>query len=172
MAPRYHHAMGLKAALLATALFVLSQLGSTPVNAAPLPPELTMAFSPSTLIGSGEVTLIYTVRNPNPTPLTGITFLDDEPSWMQMLTPITGSCGGTKEIILVGPVRSLRLMGLNLAPFETCTISLSVSIGPTANETKTNSTGPISSTESGPAAGGASAQITLFLAARRYQELQ
>ena len=58
---------------------------------------------------------------------------------------------------------NFKLEGLSLAPLESCTITLNVPVTVTENGAFTNTTGPISSTESGPSATGASASLPTFL---------
>ena len=163
----------------------LAALGSRAVQAAPAPPELTMAFSPASIIAGAGTTLTYTIRNRNPVALTNIAFRDDMTSWLRLQDPVTGSCGGTKDFISVlqpGPpfpppppppflppvvIDYFRLTGLTLGPFESCSVTVAASVSVTANETNTNTTEPISASESGPAAGGASAQLAMFLAPPR-----
>ena len=117
------------------------------INVTETAPTITKAFGLAGIPVTTSTTMSFTIHNPNPAPLTGITFSDALPAGLVVATPngLNGSCGGT--VTAVAGSSSVSLAGGTLAASANCTITVSV----TANTTGTfnNTTGTISATESG-----------------------
>jgi hypothetical protein len=123
------------------------------------PPTLTKTFAPSTIYLGSNSTLTFTLANPNTTMLTGVGFTDPLPQpGLIVATPngLTSSCGGS--VTAVPGSTSITLTGGTLADSAACSFSLAV----TGNWVGafTNTTGNVTSTESG-SGGAASASITV-----------
>lgn len=116
----------------------------------PLLPTLTKSFSDESICQDSFSTLTFTVTNPtgNTTTLTGLSFTDTLPAGLVVATPngLTGGCGGG-TITAVAGTNTIELSGASLAPDVTCTFSVNVT-GVTAG-VYTNTTGSISSAETG-----------------------
>lgn len=130
-------------------------------------PTISKAFV--TPITNGDISrLTFTVTNPNPsTALSGITVNDvfpTAPAAMTVASPLaTGNtCGGTLLDSGGGALANgdagIRITGASLAAGASCTYYVDVTAG--TNGTYTNTTGNISSTESG-AGGTATAQMVM-----------
>jgi hypothetical protein len=136
------------------------------------PPVLTEAFSNYTastypnapyIYAGGSASVVFTITNPNASgSLSGIGFSDALPPGMVVATPpaISGSCpGGTISAVAAGDIISLA--GAALSGAGACTFS--VNVVSTAAGTGTNTTGPISATESGAGEGGtATATLSMY----------
>ncbi|NMC46405.1 MAG: class F sortase [Chloroflexi bacterium] len=123
----------------------------------PDPPRLYKAFNPAIIPSDGISSLTFTLENPNTTDLTQVAFSDTLPAGLQVAaTPnIDNACGGTFS----ASGDQLSLSGATLTPAG-CTISLDVS-GTTIG-TYENTSGFISSHESGTNTGSTgSATATL-----------
>jgi uncharacterized repeat protein (TIGR01451 family) len=123
------------------------------------PPTITKAFGAATIFVNGTTSLTFTISNPNTTPLTGLSFVDPLPSGLRVATPnaLTSTCGGTTTA--VAGSSSISLTGGTLAGNASCSISLQV-VGVAAG-LQLNTTGPISSNESGAGATSNTASITV-----------
>ena len=132
----------------------------TPVDPedAPDPPELSKAFVPSTARVGEEVTLTFTITNPNTEDaLTGLTFRDELPTGMTVVENSfdNDGCGGSWGLENDNP-SILLFSGGSLAADTSCTLSVTVvstQIGENANFSD-----PIDATETYP---GNSAEDTL-----------
>src|ERR1700730_7426897 len=143
--------------------FLLGTFVSTGVASAqtPSPPNIQKAFGALTITMNGPTSLSFTITNPNASSLSGISFTDALPSGLVVATPngLTGSCGGGS--ITANPAdTSISLSGAALAGNGSCTFSANVT--GIAAGTQVNTTGAVSSIESGP---GATASVTVTVAA-------
>jgi hypothetical protein len=101
---------------------------------------------------NGSTSLSFTVSNLNAGfSLTGVSFADALPAGLVVSAPsgITGVCGAGTITAAAGS-SSLTLSGATLAPSASCTFSANVT-GTTAGD-KVNTTGAVSSTQSGAGA--------------------
>jgi hypothetical protein len=127
------------------------------------PPTITEVFGSSSIAVGGTTSLTFTVANPNVVPnpgvgvlpaaqlglpLTGVGFTDTLPAGIVVATPngVTGTCGGG-TITAVAGSSTITLAGATLAASTNCTFAVNV-LGVTAG-TKSNGTGPVTSTEAG-----------------------
>jgi fimbrial isopeptide formation D2 family protein len=125
------------------------------------PPTITKAFGASSILVGTNSSLTFTLNNPNTSlGLTGVAFSDTLPAGLQVATPnnLTTTCSGT--VTAAAGSGSISLSGATLAANASCTISLNVT-GISAG-VQNNTTGPISSTESGPGATSNTASITVI----------
>ncbi|MBK9965663.1 MAG: VCBS repeat-containing protein [Holophagales bacterium] len=126
-------------------------------------PGITKAFGAASIALDGSTSLSFTITNPNTAlALSNVSFTDTLPAGLVISTPngITGSCGGGTITATAG-ASSLSLSGGTVVSLGSCTFAANVT-GSTAG-TKNNTTGPISSTESGP--GGTSNTTSLVVVA-------
>ena len=128
---------------------------------APPPPTIAKAFTSATIGVNGISTLTVTVTNPSATPLTGVAFSDTLPAGLIFATPsgLASNCGGV-AVAAAGPPSVLALSGGTLAGNGSCVVSANVTSA-TAG-TYVNTTGAVTSTESGP---GLTATATLVVLA-------
>ena len=125
------------------------------------PPTITKAFGAASILVGANTSLTFTLNNPNTSlALTGIAFSDTLPAGLQVATPngLTTTCSGT--VTAAAGSGSISLTGGALAANASCTISLNVT-GVSAG-VQNNTTGPISSTESGAGATSNTASITVI----------
>src|SRR5262249_46714460 len=125
------------------------------------PPTITKAFGATEIAVGGSTSLSFAINKPNAsTSLTAIAFTDNLPAGLVISTPngLTGSCGAGTITATAG-ASSLSLTGGTLAASASCTFS--VNITGTSGGVKNNTTGPISSTESGQGAPSNTATITV-----------
>jgi uncharacterized repeat protein (TIGR01451 family) len=125
------------------------------------PPTINKAFGASSIPLNGTSTLTFTIMNPvsNAIALTGITFSDTFPAGLQISTPngLSGNCGGT--VTATAGAGSLSLTGGLLASLGTCVIAVNVT-GISAGA-QANTTGNVSSNESGPGTTSNTAIVTV-----------
>ncbi|HLK08051.1 MAG TPA: hypothetical protein VKV30_08925 [Candidatus Angelobacter sp.] len=125
------------------------------------PPTITKAFGAASILVGANTSLTFTLNNPNTSlALTGIAFSDTLPAGLQVATPngLATTCSGT--VTAAAGSGSISLSGATLAANASCTISLNVT--GIAAGVQNNTTGPISSTESGPGATSNTASITVI----------
>ncbi|HEV2186879.1 MAG TPA: Ig-like domain repeat protein, partial [Stellaceae bacterium] len=147
---------GALAASLA-ALLVVTFIGGPALAASA--PLLIKSFGTASIPVGGTTSLSFTVANTNAAAaLTGIGFTDSFPPGLAISTPngLSTSCGGT--VTAVAGTGSLSLLGATLATSSSCTIQVNVTPSVAAN--MTNTTGQITSNESGPG-GTATAFLTV-----------
>ncbi|HEY1938475.1 MAG TPA: hypothetical protein VGJ33_11125 [Candidatus Angelobacter sp.] len=122
-------------------------------------PTITKAFGAATIFLNGTTSLTFNIHNPNTTPLTGLSFTDPLPAGLRVATPnaLVSTCGGTTTA--VAGSSSITLTGGTLAGNASCSISLKVVA--VAAGLQLNTTGPISSNESGPGGTSNTASITV-----------
>ncbi|HET7749364.1 MAG TPA: hypothetical protein VFK81_08285 [Terriglobales bacterium] len=125
------------------------------------PPTITKAFGAASILLNASTSLTFNISNPNTSlALTGIAFSDTLPAGLVVATPngLTSNCGGTATA--AAGSGSISLTGGSLAANTSCTISLNVT-GVQAG-VQNNTTGPISSNESGAGATSNTASITVI----------
>lgn len=112
------------------------------------PPTLMIAFGATDIALNSITSLTFTLNNPGTIPLTGIAFSDILPSGLVVDTPNgrTTTCSGT--LSTREDTGLVSLTGGTLGAGGTCTLALRVK-GVTAGP-KSNTTGPVRATESGP----------------------
>ncbi|MGA9627694.1 MAG: hypothetical protein WBL65_26845 [Bryobacteraceae bacterium] len=123
-------------------------------------PTITKAFGAANIPVGGTTSLSFTITNPNAGgSLTGVGFTDTLPAGLVVSTPngLAGSCGGG-TITATAASGSVSLTGATLAASSSCNFSVNVT-GTTAG-TQNNTTGAVSSNESG-AGGVASASLVV-----------
>src|SRR5262249_8281093 len=124
-------------------------------------PTITKAFGAASILVNASTSLTFTINNPNTTlGLTGIAFTDSLPAGLKVATPngLSSSCGGTTTA--AAGSGSISLSAGTLAANASCTISLNVT--GVAAGVQNNTTGPISSTESGAGQPSNTATITVI----------
>jgi hypothetical protein len=125
------------------------------------PPTITKAFGTATVPVNGTTSLSFTIMNPNTTAaLSGIGFTDTLPGGLIVATPngLTGSCGGGLITATAGS-NSVSLSNAALAASGSCTFA--VNITGIAAGAQNNTTGPISSNESGQGGTSNTASLTV-----------
>ena len=121
------------------------------------PPTISKAFSPTSIPLNGSTTLSFTITNSNPAgTLTGVGFSDTLPVGLTVADASTPQCGGT--LTVTAATRTISLSGASVTFGTPCMFDVTVT-GAAAG-TYNNTTGPVSSTESGPG-GTATAQLTV-----------
>jgi uncharacterized repeat protein (TIGR01451 family) len=136
---------------------------NTATLTAAITPTFSKAFTLSSIPLNGLTTLSFTIGNPssNTVSLSSLAFTDSLPSGLVVSTPngLSGTCGGG-TITAVQATTSVSLSGATLVPTASCTFSVHVT-GTTAG-VKNNTTGQISSAQSGA---GATANASLTVVA-------
>jgi fimbrial isopeptide formation D2 family protein len=125
------------------------------------PPTITKAFGAASILLNASTSLTFNISNPNTNlALTGVAFSDALPAGLAVATPngLTSSCGGTTTA--AAGSGSISLSGGSLAANGSCTISLNVT-GVQAG-VQNNTTGQISSNETGAGATSNTASITVI----------
>ena len=125
------------------------------------PPTITKAFGASSILVGANTSLTFTLNNPNASlGLTGVAFSDTLPAGLQVATPngLATTCSGT--VTAAAGSGSISLTGGTLAATASCSISLNVT--GIAAGVQNNTTGPISSNESGAGATSNTASITVI----------
>jgi uncharacterized repeat protein (TIGR01451 family) len=127
----------------------------------PDPPTLAKSFSPNPIAVGGVSTLTFTLTNSSGTTLTGASFTDNLPAWVQVANPpnLVNSCGGTVNGATADST-SLSLSGGTIPAGGSCTVSVNVTA--TSGGPHPNTSGFISTNETGVNDGpGGSASATL-----------
>ena len=125
------------------------RIGRITTGAAIAPPTIVKSFGAVSIPLNGLTSLSFMINNPNASILTGVGFTDPLPAGLVVSTPngLAGSCGGG-TITAVAGSGSISMTGATLAGSAACTFSVNVT-GTTAG-THNNTTGAVSSAESGP----------------------
>jgi len=113
------------------------------------PPNITMIFGASTIPLNGTTTLGFTLTNPNASQgLTGVAFSDTLPSGLAVAASngMASTCGGT--VTATPGTGLISLSGATLTASGVCAVSVNIT-GITAGS-QTNTTGAVSSNETGP----------------------
>ncbi|HEY2499791.1 MAG TPA: hypothetical protein VGK24_22240 [Candidatus Angelobacter sp.] len=124
-------------------------------------PTITKSFGAATILLNGATSLTFNINNPNTTiALTGIAFSDVLPAGLQVATPnaLTSTCGGVATA--AAGSSTISLTGGTLAANASCSIGLNVK--GIAAGVELNTTGPISSNESGAGLTSNTATITVI----------
>jgi uncharacterized repeat protein (TIGR01451 family) len=120
------------------------------------PPTIAKSFASPDVALNGTTTMGFVLTNPNASSLTAVAFGDALPAGLTAPNGTTTTCGGS--LVIAGGT-SLAFSGGTLATGASCTIVVTVT-GATAG-VKNNTTGPISSTESGPGSPSNTATVTV-----------
>ncbi|MGH9763217.1 MAG: beta strand repeat-containing protein, partial [Blastocatellia bacterium] len=121
------------------------------------PPTLTKAFGVSMIPVGGTTSLTFTITNPNAAiSLTNIAFTDTLPAGLSVPSGTTSTCSGT--LTTTAP-STISFSGGTLAGSGTC--SFGVTVTGIAAGVQNNTTGAISSTESGTGATSNTATLTV-----------
>ena len=157
---------------------VISATGTAPgttsntasLTVASVPPTIAKAFNPIMIGPAGTSTLTFTINNPNAAPIAGITFSDNLPAGLEVaaVPNATNTCGGSFSP--AAAATSLSLTNAGLGANASCTLSVDVH-GTTPGQ-KDNTTGAISSTESGAGATSNTATLTINLTPVRLQSFE
>ena len=126
------------------------------------PPTIVKVFGATTIPLNGSTSLSFTVGNPNSSvPLAGVAFTDALPTGLVVSTPngVAGVCGGG-SIAALAAGSSISLSGAALAASASCTFSVNVT--GTTPGAKINTTGAVSSAQSGAGATSNTATLTVL----------
>src|SRR5262249_10320691 len=118
------------------------------------------AFGAANIPLNGTTSVTFTITNPNTTSaLSGIAFTDNLPAGLVVATPnnLNNLCGGTATATAASS--TISLSGVTLAASGSCT--LAVNVKGISNGVQNNTTGAISSTESGTGATSNTATVTV-----------
>lgn len=112
------------------------------------PPAIAKAFGAASIPVGGTTTLTFTIANPNPGAITGVSFSDSFPGGVLVATAngLVNTCGGT--VTAVPSATSVQLTGGSIAANSNCTVTLNVT--GTFVGAKNNITGNVGSNEGGP----------------------
>ncbi len=146
--------------LLLSVVAGLAALHYPPLRAEATPPTFSKAFAATSIPVNGSTTLSFFISNPNPVPMTGISFTDILPAGLVISTPngLVNGCGGSITATAGSSTISLSAGMLAAAP-ASCTIVISVT--GTIPGSWTNTSGPISSAVPIESGGVASDSITV-----------
>ncbi|MDD1677826.1 MAG: hypothetical protein LUO93_01410, partial [Methanomicrobiales archaeon] len=125
------------------------------------PPTITKSFGAASILLNATTSVTFTLNNPNSgLALTGVAFSDTLPAGLQVATPngLLTTCTGT--VTAAAGSGSISLTGATLAANANCKVS--VNVQGIAAGVQNNTTGPISSTESGAGATSNTASITVI----------
>jgi uncharacterized repeat protein (TIGR01451 family) len=129
----------------------------------PLPPTISKSFNASSIADGGTTALVFVISNPNSAALTGVSFTDSLPASLLVATPnaLTNSCGGT--VTAVPKSTSISLSGGTVEASEsTVACSISLLVMGTAVGTIKNTTGAITSAQTGPGSPSNTANLTVI----------
>ena len=132
----------------------------TDTVASVLAPTISKNFGASSIALNSSTSLTFTLSNPNTgASLSGIGFTDSLPAGMVVSTPngLSNTCGGTPTA--AAGSGSVSLSGATLATSGSC--SFAVNVTGTGTGAKANTTGTISSTESGVGSTSNTANLTV-----------
>src|SRR5262249_35740271 len=120
-------------------------------------PTITKSFGATSIPVGGTTSLTFTITNPNSSQtLTGIGFTDPLPAGLSVPNGTASTCGGTVTPTAAG---TIAVRGGTLAASGSCSFSVTVT-GVSAG-VQMNTTGVISSTESGAGATSNTATVTV-----------
>jgi len=125
-------------------------------------PTISKAFGTNSIPFGGVTSLSFTISNPNTIGLSGVAFTDSLPSGLAVANPnsLSSTCDGSTTA--VAGSGSISLSGGTVAASGSCTISLNVT--GTAVGQQNNTTGTISSNESGTGTTSNTATLTVVKA--------
>lgn len=132
---------------------------SLTVNAAP---TVSKSFNPSSIPPGGTTTLTITLTNPNTGALTGAGFTDNYPSGLVNASPANGAttCAGGVVTATAGGT-SLNLASATIPASGSCTVTVNVTTLLTGNYQNTLAAGAVTTANSGPSGGAASAALAV-----------
>jgi uncharacterized repeat protein (TIGR01451 family) len=121
-------------------------------------PSITKAFDSSTIPLNGTTGLTFTITNSNPASLPGVAFTDPLPAGLVVSSPngLSNGCGGSATA--TAGTGTISLSGATVPTNSSCTLEVDVT-GTTAG-LKNNTSGAVSSTETGTG-NTASASLTV-----------
>lgn len=125
------------------------------------PPTIAKSFAAGSVQTMGTTSLKFTLTNPDvATTLTGVAFVDSFPAGMLVATPngLISTCGGAATA--VQGTGNVSLTGATIASNSSCTLTVNVTT--TSIGSLTNTTGPVTSSNSVP---GNTASATLLVMA-------
>jgi uncharacterized repeat protein (TIGR01451 family) len=125
------------------------------------PPSINKTFGALSILVNASTTLTFNITNPNTTlGLTGVAFADTLPAGLVVSTPnsLNNTCGGT--VTSTAGSGSISLSAATLAASGSC--SITVNVTGVAAGVQNNTTGPISSNESGAGLPSNTAPITVI----------
>jgi uncharacterized repeat protein (TIGR01451 family) len=125
---------------------------------APGAPTITKSFAGANVALGGAINVSFLLNNPSVTPLTGVAFSDSLPAGLTAANGAIAACGGT---LTVTGGNLLTFSGGTLAATTGCTVTVAVT-GAAAG-VQNNTTGPISSNESGPGGPSNTATVTVVV---------
>ena len=135
----------------------------------PAAPSIAKSFSPNPVATLVPSVLTFTLTNPNPVPISAVTFTDTFPTTpvpgMKVDTPLvtTNTCGGTLvnnlNTALIAGNLGIRLNNGVMPANSSCTIS--VKVVATALGAYANTTGAVATTNNGVTSTGLTANSTL-----------
>ncbi len=125
-------------------------------NGGSIAPTIGKSFGAASVLLNGSTSLTITITNQNPSALSGLAVTDNLPAGLVVATPnaLTNTCGGTATAVVGSG--SVSLAAGTLAANASCAVGVNVTA--TSAGTKVNTTGAVSSTESGA---GATATVNL-----------
>ncbi|MDD5543529.1 MAG: hypothetical protein PHX83_10190 [Acidobacteriia bacterium] len=125
------------------------------------PPTISKAFNPTLVAVNATSTLTFTLANPsaNTVAESGVAFTDNFPAGLQVASPngLVNGCGGTATAVAASS--TVTLTGGTIATSSNCTITVNVT--PVTAGDKTNTTGPVSSTNGGTGAASNTAVLAV-----------
>ncbi|MBK9927935.1 MAG: DUF11 domain-containing protein [Anaerolineales bacterium] len=126
-----------------------------------LPPDVVKSFAPTTIGVGATSTLTFTITNPNTTALNNISFVDVLPAGLTAVNGNATVCGGPANNRVITLTTTITVTGGVLAGGANCTFNVTVT--GTTSGVKNNTTGAVSSTQTG--IGPTSNTATLLVAA-------
>ena len=128
-----------------------------------LPPTVSKSFAPANIAVGGTSTLQFVVTNPNSSNLIGIAFTDVLPAGLTATNGTTNNvCGGSGTLVISGG-NTLTVTGIainGVSGGASCTFNVTVT-GASAG-VKNNTTGGVSSTQTGIGAPSNTANLTVL----------
>ncbi len=133
-----------------------------------LPPTVTKVFSPNPILPGGTSTLTVTITNPNTTSIHGVKFSDSYPAGLFNGNPtnLANSCGGTASAAVNGTSLSLGGVGGTIGAGLSCQVSVTVTAP--ASGSYVNSTGSITTTDSGNGGPGMGTLVVGFSSVKSF----
>ena len=86
-----------------------------------VPPTITKAFNPTTIVSGGTSLVTLTLSNSNATALTGAAFTDTLVNMSAAGGPVGGTCSGTTPNTLTAGQTALGFTNINLPASSSCT---------------------------------------------------
>jgi uncharacterized repeat protein (TIGR01451 family) len=122
-------------------------------------PTITKSFTPASILPGGTTQLTITLTNPSTTAITGVQFTDQYPTGLENASAPSTTCGGTVTAPLGGS--TLALSGGTIPASGSCTVSITVRAPNGGSFTNTLPAGSVTSANSAPSGGAASAALAV-----------